>query len=292
MSYSHEIKREICANKALRQYARAMAYGMLLFEKSYCRDSICLHTEHRVVARLFGNLLSDLTGLQGCITAREVKRSGRRSVFVVTVDEQEDRASLISFFGEGGHIREDLLQEEEVPAFLSGVFLACGAVSDPEKGYRAEFATPEKSLGDDLALLLTRLAPPKVTTRRNDYVVYYKESEHIEDLLTYIGAPKSSMRMMEVKIVKELRNQVNRATNCETANISKTVGAAVAQIAAIRRIEEAKGLTALEEDLQALAVLRRDHPEFSLRELGERLSLSRSAVNRKLQRLLDISAKI
>lgn len=292
MSYSHEIKREICANKALRQYARAMAYGMLLFEKSYCRDSICLHTEHRVVARLFGNLLSDLTGLQGCITAREVKRSGRRSVFVVTVDEQEDRASLISFFGEGGHIREDLLPEEEVPAFLSGVFLACGAVSDPEKGYRAEFATPEKSLGDDLALLLTRLAPPKVTTRRNDYVVYYKESEHIEDLLTYIGAPKSSMRMMEVKIVKELRNQVNRATNCETANISKTVGAAVAQIAAIRRIEEAKGLTALEEDLQALAVLRRDHPEFSLRELGERLSLSRSAVNRKLQRLLDISAKI
>lgn len=292
MSYSHEIKREICANKALRQYGRAMAYGMLLFGKSYCGDSICLHTEHRVVARLYGNLLSDLTGLRGCITAREVKRSGRRSVFVVTVDEQEDRAALISFFGEGGHVREELLPEEEVPAFLSGVFLACGAVSDPEKGYRAEFATPEKSLGDDLALLLTRLAPPKITTRRNDYVVYYKESEHIEDLLTCIGAPKSSMRMMEVKIVKELRNQVNRATNCETANISKTVDAAVAQIAAIRRIEEAKGLAVLDEDLRTLAILRRDHPEFSLRELGEQLSLSRSAVNRKLQRILDISAKI
>lgn len=292
MSYSHEIKREICANKALRQYARAMAYGMLLFGKSYQKDNICLHTEHRVVARLYGNLLSDLTGLQGSITAREVKRSGRRSVFVVTVDEEDDRVALLSFFGEGGRVHRELLTEEEIPAFLSGVFLACGAVSDPEKGYRAEFATPEKILGNDLSALLNHLAPPKITTRRNDYVVYYKESEHIEDLLTCIGAPKSSMQLMEVKIVKELRNQVNRATNCETANISKTVDAAVAQIAAIRRIEETRGLGILESELQALAIMRRDHPEFSLRELGERLSLSRSAVNRKLQRILEISAKL
>lgn len=289
MSYSHEIKREICANKLLRQHSRALCYGMALFGKSYDGESICLHTEHRVVARLYGNLLSDLTGLCGSITSREVKRPGRRSVYVVTVDAPEDRAAIYSVFGDR-RIRG--LSEEEEPAFLSGAFLACGAVSDPEKGYRVEFATPEKTLRDDLAALLFHLAPPKFTTRRNDYVVYYKESEHIEDLLTCIGAPKSSMKLMEVKIMKGLRNQVNRTTNCETANISKTVDAALAQIAAISRIEKSRGLDSLDEELRTIALLRRDNPELSLRELGEQLSLSRSAVNRKLQRIMEIAAKI
>lgn len=244
------------------------------------------------MARLYGNLISDMAGLRGSITAREVKRSGRRSVFIVTVDAEEDRAAVLSVFGEGGRIRRELLTEQDEPAFLSGAFLACGAVSDPEKGYRAEFTTPERALGEDLAELLARLSPPKVTTRRNDYILYYKESEHIEDLLTSIGAPISSMKLMDVKIMKGLRNQVNRATNCETANISKTVDAAVAQIEAIRRIETVKGLNALDEDLRELAALRRDHPEMSLRDLGEALSMSRSTVNRKLRKILEFSGKI
>lgn len=212
---------------------------------------------------------------------------------MVTIDEEDDRAAVLSFFGAGGRICCEWMGEEDEPAFLSGAFLACGAVSDPEKGYRAEFAAPEKTLMDDLSEFLSRLLSlPKMTTRRNDYVLYYKESEHIEDLLTCIGAPKSSMKLMEVKIVKGLRNQVNRATNCETANISKTVDAAVAQIAAIRRIEETRGLEALDETLRDLAVLRREHPEMSLRELGETMSLSRSAVDRRLRRIIEFSGKI
>lgn len=290
MSYSYEIKREICTNRPLLRYKEAIAHGMLLYGKSYSEEEICLHTEHRNVARLYGDFISDLAGLCGSITIREVKRPERRSMFAATVDAPEDRQAVLSLFGRD--IQESPAREEEEAAFLSGAFLACGAVSDPEKGYRAEFVVREKNLCDTLVRLLTPLAPPKVTTRRNSYVLYYKESEHIEDLLTYIGAPKSALRLMEVKIVKGLRNQVNRTTNCETANISKTVDAALAQTQAIQHIEQTCGLDALAEDLRRLAILRRDFPEYSLRELGEELSLTRSAVNRKLQKIMDFSAKL
>lgn len=292
LSYSQEVKREICRNRALRRDTWAMAYGMLLYGKSFSRQEICLHTEHQAVARLYGNLLSDLVDLQGCITAREVKRSGRKSMFLVTIDENSDREAIMSCFGGDGTLHQDLLNEENEPAFLSGAFLSCGAVSDPKKDYHAEFVTPHKVLAESLTELLSSLALPKMTSRRNNYVIYYKESSYIEDLLTYIGAPKSAMQMMEIKIVKEVRNQVNRATNCETANLSKTVDAAFNQIEAIHWIEQQKGISWLEEDLQELAVLRMNHPELSLRELGETLSMSRSTVNRKLQKIMEISEKL
>lgn len=276
----------------MRRYTWAMAYGMLLYGKSFSGQEICLHTEHQAVARLYGNLLSDLVDLQGCITAREVKRSGRKSMFLVTIDEAADREAIMACFGGDGSLHQDLLNEENEPAFLSGAFLSCGAVSAPEKGYHAEFVTPHKVLAEALTGLLSPLALPKMTARRNNYIIYYKESGYIEDLLTYIGAPKSAMQMMEIKIVKGLRNQVNRATNCETANLSKTVDAAFNQIEAIRWIEQQKGISWLEEDLQELAILRMNHPELSLRELGETLSMSRSTVNRKLQKIMEISEKL
>ena len=168
-------------------------------------------------------------------------------------------------------------------------------MGDPERDYRAEFVVPARRLCDDLETFLGEsLAPPKRTVRRNDYLLYYKESEHIEDLLTYIGAPKSSLELMEVKIVKEVRNKVNRATNCETANIGKTVAAAMGQVRAIQRIEATCGLGALDEELRELARLRLENPELSLRELGAALSspISRSGVNHRLRRILEFAEEL
>lgn len=130
--------------------------------------------------------------------------------------------------------------------------------------------------------------------RRNDYLLYYKESENIEDLLTYLGAPKSSLELMEVKIVKELRNRVNRATNCETANISKTVNAALSQIEDIRLIEASGGIGSLDEELRELARLRLQNPDMSLRELGQALTspISRSGVNHRLRRISEYAAEL
>lgn len=257
-----------------------------------------MHTEHKTVARLYADCITDVAGLSESITLREVRRQNRRSMYVVHVDGEADRLETLAYYGhkEGDcKIHWDRISEECRPAFLCGIFLACGTVGDPEKGYRAEFATPLRELSDGLETLLTDcIGPPKRTVRRNDYVLYYKESEYIEDLITFIGAPKASLRLMEVKIVKDVRNHVNRATNCETANISKTVDAAMTQGAAIEKIERIVGLEALDEDLRELAMLRRENPELSLRELGESLQrpISRSGVNHRMKRILEFSEKL
>ena len=116
----------------------------------------------------------------------------------------------------------------------------------------------------------------------------------MEDLLTYIGAPKCALEMMEVKIIKTVRNKANRETNCETANIGKTIDAAVPQIEGIRYIQSHGGLEQLSEELQGLARLRLENPERSLRELGETLPepISRSGVNHRLKRIMEFAQEL
>lgn len=294
-SFSYRVKKEICRNRPFYQhYKKALVYGLMLFGKHFSADSICLHTEHRAAAHLYADGISDLIRLSNSITVCEVKRDGKHSIYVATVDSLEDRSAILDYFvGWGaGNIP---LEEAEYAPFLAGVFLACGTVCDPEKGYRAEFSVSEKSKAELMKLALSQcLAVPKIASRRNEYSVYYKESEYIEDLLTLIGAQKASLELMEVKIMKGVRNQVNRTTNCETANISKTVDAAMLQVKAIEQIKRSCGLEALDTDLQELAALRSENPDMSLRELGEALArpLSRSGVNHRLKRIMEFAQKL
>ena len=173
MSFAYEIKNEICHNRPFRQRRqKALAYGLLLFGKTFGPDSISIHTEHRTLARLYADSISDLVGLRGSITMREVRRSGRRSIFVVTVDSVTDRIAVLSFFGcrageDCCQIRRELLADDDMPVFISGAFLACGTVTDPEKSYQAEFVTPHQALCGELETLLSEmLSPPKRTERR------------------------------------------------------------------------------------------------------------------------------
>ncbi len=288
MSFAHRIKSEICSNRPFRQRRqRAMACGLLSFGGRFDRDAISIHTEHRKVARLYADSITDLVGISGSITVQEIRRGDRRSIFAVKVDSSADRADL-----EVWPVPDS---PDEIPAFLSGAFLACGGISDPEKSYHLEFATQRKELCALLEQLLAgQIAAPKATVRRNDYLLYYKESEQIEDLLTLIGAPRSALELMEVKIVKDLRNKVNRATNCETANITRTVNTAVEQIEDIRLIERSGGIGMLPEELQELARLRLSGADLSLRQLGEQLSppISRSGVNHRLKRISEFAENL
>lgn len=299
MSFAYDIKTEICMNRPfLQRHKRALGYGLLLFGRAFSAEEISIRTEHRAVARLYADSITDLVGISGSITMREIKRANGRSVYLVTVDSISDRIAVMTFFGykaaeDTRRIKPELLPEGETPAFLSGAFLSCGAISDPEKGYRAEFSAAYKPLCDDLASVLADcLAPPKQTVRRGDQLLYYKESELIEDLLTFVGATRSSLGMMQVKMVKDLRNRVNRETNCETANIDRTVEAAMNQGRDIRFIMQNGGLQALDEELRELAELRVQNPDWSLRELAEKLSLSRSGVNHRLRRIGEFAARL
>ena len=182
--------------------------------------------------------------------------------------------------------------------FLRQLFLEKGTMTNPARDYHLEFACTSSEEAERLCSLLENLSElsvnPGVTKRKGQYVVYVKGSEQITDLLAFIGANKAAMEFMQVKMVKEVRNYVNRTTNFETANIGKTASAAAGQLEAIRKIQQKKGLASLPKELKELAELRLENPEFSLRELGEKLTppITRSGVNHRLKRLMQIAEEI
>ena len=222
--------------------------------------------------------------------------------YAITIPGEAARIQMIRSFGHDEndvnlHIHEENLQKDCcISAFLRGVFLICGTVTDPQKEYHLEFSTPYLHLAEDLVAVLHRVKAaqlsPSIARRKNSYIVYIKESAAIEDFLTLTGAVNSAMNLMQIKMYKETYNNLNRVSNCETANLDKTYSAATKQIAAIALISDKVGLDELPADLREAAVLRLENPEMSLREMGERLSISRSGVNHRLRRILEFAEQL
>ena len=293
MSFSSDIKTELVEQNGSPCCAVAQIYGMAEFGRSFSMSSVALQTENRAVAERYVALMQAVCGVTPTM---EAPPSGR-GMYTVAVSEN-DRARVLARFGHEG--REVALRinranfecEECAAAFLRGVFLVCGAVTNPQVDYHLEFSVPHLNLSRDLIALLGEMGlTAKAVRRKGNYMVYFKESEQIEDCLTGMGAVGASLELMNVKMVKSIRNNVNRAANCESANLDKTLAASWAQIEAVQKIEKQLGFDALPADLRELCRLRLDNPDFSLRELGEALEppLSRSGVNHRIQRILEIA---
>ena len=170
--------------------------------------------------------------------------------------------------------------------------MAGGSVTDPEKRYHLELTTTHQKVARELdALLLDMGYEAKLTGRNGNPVLYFKQSEIIEDFLTLLGAPVCAMDVMQAKMEKDLRNGVNRRVNCETANLTKVVDAAQEQIAAIRRLQEQELLDSLPEKLKLSAQLRLDNPEATLQELADMMDppVSKSAMNHRMRKLLQLA---
>ncbi len=302
MTFSEKVKKELCRleeNKLCCQ--RAEAYGMALFGKSFCADAISLHTINREVAERYADRLVCLTG--SIVTITEVERSadGDKVLYIVETEDESDRKNTLEYFSHTAAsaktgIHTALLENDCCKrAFLRGCFLACSSITNPEKGYHLEFVVPNPRLSEDLLTLMLEMGiHAKATKRKGNDVIYLKESENIEDLLTLMGAMKSTMELMNVKIYKDVRNKVNRVTNCETANIGKTVVASSNQIEAINWIAQHKGLDYLSDELRQIAELRLDNPEMSLSELCEiyGTGLSKSGMNHRLKKITEIAADL
>ena len=180
-------------------------------------------------------------------------------------------------------------------AFLRGAFLGGGTVIDPNKNYNLEFLTASKALCDDLESLMSKLGLEfKRAKRHTSYVLYAKNSELICDTLTHIGAFNAQMEILNIKIERELRNDLNRAANGETANMDKVITAAAQQIRAIETIEKTIGLENLPDELREVAQLRSRNKDLSLEQLGKKLTpqLSKSGVNHRLKKIIDIADNI
>lgn len=298
MTFSVKVKNELCkASSESKGALLPLLYGFLLFSRSFKVENISFHTENKNICGLVSELL---TSNFGCIV--DVVSSGKdRQNIMLRVPFQDDREKILGTFGYAKDeislkINNDILRTSgDIKLFLRGVFLSCGTVSDPQNGYHLEFAVPFLNLSKSLCDLLNTLTDIKIkaktTERKGIFVVYIKDSADITDFLAYVGAPASAMDMMQVKMVKEVRNYVNRTTNFEAANLSKIATAAALQIDAINMIKSSGKFSALDDDLQELANLRLENPEMSLRELGRNLSvpLTRSGVNHKMKKILSLS---
>ncbi|MBR3844936.1 MAG: DNA-binding protein WhiA [Clostridia bacterium] len=298
MSFAYEVKKELCRVPEEKSCCLlAECYGFLLGCRNFSKQEIVLQSEHEEVARRFCRLLKEVCG----ISVRVLSPARAGGFYTVRLTESFNCLTVLGAFGYTGDepfVRINRGNFEDdccVCAFLRGAFCACGSITDPNRDYHFELSVGKYHVAQDLAALMGEyLSRPKITTRKSGYVVYYKESEKIEDILTYMQAVSSSMALMEVKIVKDLRNKINRATNCETANLSKSLEAGRRHLEAIATIEALASLDILPPELKEIALLRRDNPEASLSELGSMLEspLSRSGANHRLSKIVDIATKV
>lgn len=297
-SFSYKAKEEILSRINSREKADVCLMGILAFCNVLSDAEITLLTEHGAVADFFRLGCERICGREAVSVSSSKKRSGTM-LYTLTVPDREDRMSLLNYFRMDSSRRltkDDLPKSSYYSQLIAGIFLACGSVNNPEKKYHLEFVMPDIQLCNDFGLLLIEnysiLA--KQTERKRAQIVYIKESENIIDLLTIMGATNSSLEFINVKMMKELRNKINRAVNCDNANIEKTLRAAEKQVADIELIEETIGLSSLPEPLKEMAELRYENPDISLKDLGALADppISRSGVNHRLARLSEIARKL
>lgn len=295
MSFSHEVKIELSKITEVEECCvLAQAYAMALFGRSFSVYEISLQSDYSEVAQCYCDFIERACGVTPKLTVSE---AGKK---LISVDDRADRKKIFEAFSqpESGAMRinrANIFDDCCASAFVRGAFLVCGTVTAPDKDYHLEFAVPYLNVCKDLMKLLEEYDfRPKMVVRKGVRVIYFKDSESIEDMLTFMGAANSSLEIMGVKMYKDMRNNINRKTNFETANITRTVDAAMQQVEAIRKIERYRGLDSLPEQLRKVALIRRDNPEMSLREIGEVIDepISRSGINHRLRRIVEIAQEI
>ena len=306
MSFSKEVKEELSEQIASGRHCRLAETAAIL---SLCgkiviteNDRYCvkIQTENLAVARKYFTLLRKTFNIRAEVSVRKSREVRFYSVIVSKDPEARRLLGETCLLDKDGNVSEcmspmhhRLLRQNCCRrAFIRGAFLAVGSVSDPEKSYHFEIVctVPEKARQLQ-ELLASYDVDAKVVLRKRHYVVYIKEGSQIVELLGLMGAHISLMQLENVRIVKEMRNSVNRKVNCETANLNKTVSAAVRQAEDIRYIQEKIGLDKLPMDLEETARLRLEHTEASLKELGDMLSpkVGKSGVNHRLRKLSQIA---
>ena len=292
MSFAGDVKTELCrAGLHHKCCARAEAYGVLLHCNTFTPRLARIITEHEGFAQRLPLLFQKTFQ----VSFDQISDGpGKRSL---SITAPEKLAVLHRAFGLDPnalalHVNFAVLEEPCCRfAFLRGTFLAGGSVTDPAKDYHLELSVSHKSAGRELlALMREEGLSPKVSDRKSGQVIYFKQSNFIEDFLTAIGAPISAMGVMTAKLEKDLNGSINRQVNCDAANLDKTVEAAQTQLEAIRRLQARGQLDHLPEKLQQAARLRLLYPEYTLSQLAQQHDppLSKSTLNHRLRRLLEL----
>ena len=305
MSFSSQVKEELskeCSGPRHCCIAETAAIismcGKVIFDEND-RVRIEIHTENVTVARKYFTLLKKTYNINTDISIRHSSSLNKNRSYVLSVNDDETARKILMTcrlmkpFGvieEDFSISDSLIIQRECckRAFIRGAFLAAGSVSDPVKTYHFEIVCLSEAKAKQLQMIMETFdINARVIKRRKYFVVYVKDSSQVVDLLNIMGAYNALMDMENVRIVKDMRNNVNRKVNCETANINKTVSAAVKQIEDIRFIQMSSAFDELPESLQEMAELRVRYPEATLAELGQLLDtpVGKSGVNHRLKKI-------
>ena len=295
MTFSAEVKNELCQPRIERKCcALAEAYGVLLYCTVFSPSEIRITTSSEAFSQRLPLLFKKAFGLKFDRLPPE-SASGKRSFFIT--DREKIRCIYDAVGSDVGtlslHINFGIVEEAcDKAAFLRGAFLSGGSVTDPEKRYHLELATAHYSVSREAVPLLREMGfEAKESVRRGNHLLYFKRADEIADVLTAMGAVRASMELVSVKIEKEMKNEIMRKVNCDSANADKTVAAAAEQMEAIRRIDRRSGIDSLPEPLQEAALLRIANPEASLSDLAllSCAGLSKSCLSHRLRRIVELS---
>ena len=298
MSFASEAKAELCRmNRRKKCCAVAEAYGVVLYCNSFTPREIRIITGSEEFASLLPKLFKRAFGVSfDSLPEAGGKPGGRKTLLMTDRDkiaevfrafgmEPEDTLSL--------HINLGVLENDCCKAsFVRGAFLAGGSITDPAKRYHLELATNHAAVSREMSALLGELGfEPGQARRGASHLNYFKQSEAIADFLTTAGADVAALEIMSARVEKDMRNEINRKVNCDTANADKTVAAAQEQLSAIRALELTRGLDSLPEGLQQAALLRIANPEASLADLAALSvpAVTKSCLSHRLKRLVALS---
>ncbi|MDL4839291.1 DNA-binding protein WhiA [Aquibacillus rhizosphaerae] len=307
MSFASEIKKELtqiknencCAQSELAALIR-MNGAISLSRQEYVLD---VQTENAAIARRIYTLIKSLYSFPVELLVRKKMKLKKNNVYIVRMSEgvRTILADLEILHEPFTLVREISSKFLDKPccrrAYLRGAFLAGGSVNNPEtSSYHLEIFNFYQEHNESLCDLMNKLTlHARILERKKGFITYIKEAEKITEFFNHIGAHKALLKFEDVRIIRDMRNSVNRLVNCETANLNKTIGAAFRQVENIRFIDRTVGLQALPEKLQEIASLRVQHQDVSLKELGELVStgkISKSGINHRLRKIDEFAEKL
>lgn len=305
MSFSSRVKDELSRQVSTARHCQIAEIAAIISlcgritiseDDKYC---IKIHTENVAVARKYFTLLKKTFNISTDISIRRNAYLNKNRTYSVMIRDHEDAIRVlqaVKLLKSDGEIGENLSVVKNMViqqpccrrAFIRGAFLASGSISDPEKFYHFEIVCASQAKAEQVqGIIATFSIDAKIVLRKKYFVVYIKEGSQIVDILNVMEAPVALMELENIRILKDMRNSVNRQVNCETANINKTVSAAVKQTEDIRYIKDTIGFDSLPDNLEQIARLRLSRPEATLKELGEALDppVGKSGVNHRLRKL-------
>lgn len=311
MSFSGMVKEELSKHISPARHCQVAELAALLGacakveQTADGAEKLWIQTENEAVARKCFTLLKKTFNIETSISIRESSYLKRGTIYSVEVSDAEKVKSVLQgtkLIGDrktGGvlNLNNSLITQRNCckRAFIRGAFLSSGSISDPEKGYHFEIVCPDEEKAQQLQEIIRSFhIDAKIVLRKKSYVVYVKEGAQIVDMLAIMEANVALMNLENIRIVKEMRNSINRKVNCETANINKTVNAAVKQVEDIKLIERTVGFQSLSEGLAEIAELRLQYPEATLKELGMMLNpqVGKSGVNHRLRKLSILAEEL